>query len=244
MLSDEERIRYTRQLILKDMGESAQIKLKRATVLIAGAGGLGSPVSLYLAAAGVGNIIICDSDTVNLSNLNRQILHKTDRIGMPKTKSAQMSISELNPLINVDIFNERISNESIERITGQSSLIIDCLDNIETRYTINCYAIKKNIPIVHGGINGLGGQVSFIVPGKTPCLRCIFPAKTEQDPIPVLGATAGIIGSIQAVEAIKFLTGIQSSLENTLLLFDGFTMSFDKIAISKNPCCEACGELK
>ncbi|MDA3938119.1 MAG: ThiF family adenylyltransferase, partial [Spirochaetia bacterium] len=144
----------------------------------------------------------------------------------------------------INVYNERITSDSIERIAGGSVLLIDCLDNIESRYIINDFALNKNIPIVHGGINGMAGQVSLIVPGKTPCLKCIFPVKTPKKIIPVLGATAGVIGSIQAVEAIKFLSGLTSSLENILLIFDGVSMSFDKIEISKNPACEACGSLK
>jgi molybdopterin-synthase adenylyltransferase len=242
MISNEEKMRYGRQLILEDFGEEAQEKLKKSTVFIAGMGGLGSPAALYLAAAGVGNIKICDNDVIELSNLNRQIIHNTNRIDMLKAESAKKNLTSLNPTINIEAYTESISTESIEKLANQTILIIDCLDNIETRYIINEFALGNNIPIVHGGVRGLAGQASLIVPGKTPCLKCIFPVKPEKSTIPVLGATAGVIGSIQAMEAIKFLTGMPGSLENTLLLYDGSTQNFERISIIKDPDCEACGK--
>jgi molybdopterin-synthase adenylyltransferase len=241
MLSDEEKARYNKQLLIDGLTDTAQEKLKKSTVFIAGAGGLGSPVSYYLAAAGVGNIRICDNDKIELSNLNRQILHNTERIGMDKSDSARMSLSSLNPSISIKSYKEEIKVETIEELCGGAGIIIDCLDNIKTRYIINKFSLERDIPIIHGGINGMSGQISFIFPGKTPCLKCIFPIELENTEIPVLGAAAGVIGSIQAVEAIKYLTGIPVSVANILLLYDGFTQSFDRIEILKNPHCDACG---
>jgi len=243
MLSNDEKTRYTRQLLIDDMGDDAQEKLKDSTVFIAGAGGLGSPVSLYLAAAGVGNIKICDNDEIELSNLNRQIVHNTDRIGMAKAESAGKSLNSLNPSINIEIFNQAISTGSINETAFGCDLLIDCLDNIQTRYVINQYSIENEIPIVHGGINGLAGQISFLVPGKTFCLKCLFPTVLEKNIIPVLGATAGVIGSLQALEAVKYLTGTGTLLENILLYFDGFNQSFERIQFHRDPECKVCGSM-
>lgn len=226
-------------LLEKDFGFNQQ-KLSESTVFIAGAGGLGSPAAFYLAAAGVGRIIICDNDTIDISNLNRQILHSTGRLGIKKCESAASVLSDLNPEIIIEPKNVFIEGDPSELIDG-ADIIIDCLDNIEARYVLNSYSIKTGTPIVHGGINGYAGQISFIAPPETACIRCIFPEPyANNTPIPVLGATAGIIGSMQAMEAIKYLTGSGELLKNQLYIIDGFTLESEKLQLEKNPLCRAC----
>ena len=233
--------RYFRQILLeKDFGFN-QRKLAESTVFIAGAGGLGSPAAFYLAAAGVGRIIICDNDVIDMSNLNRQILHSTGRLGINKTDSAAKILSDLNPEIIIEPKKAFIEGNPTALIDG-ADIIIDCLDNIEARYVLNDYSIKTGTPVVHGGINGYAGQISFIAPPETACIRCIFPEPYKNEgPIPVIGATAGIIGSMQAMEAIKYLTGSGELLKNQLCIIDGFTCESEKLLIEKNPACKACG---
>ena len=242
MLSESELRRYSRQLHLDDGIKIDQERLKNSRVLIAGAGGLGSPVSMYLAAAGVGTLVICDNDEVELSNLNRQLLHGTAGIGRPKTDSAAERLRGINPEISIITFNTDIS-DSIEEAAANCDLIIDCLDNIATRYVINGYCMKHGVPLLHGGVRGLAGQVSMLMPPETACLRCIFPEDIgNKNPIPILGSTAGITGSIQATEAVKYLCTKKSSLKNRLLIFDGTEWEFTSIELSKNPACPACGK--
>ena len=232
--------RYLRQTLLSEDFGFSQEKLARATVFIAGAGGLGSPVAFYLAAAGVGRIIICDNDDIDISNLNRQILYSTTDIGKRKADTAATRLSALNPEIIIRPKDALISGDPSELIED-ADLIIDCLDNIETRYVINDYSVRTGVPIVHGGINGYAGQLSFICPPETPCIRCIFPESLPADePIPVIGATAGIIGSMQAIEAVKFLTCSGELLKNQLLIIDAFNNETVKLTIDKTPDCPAC----
>jgi len=239
-LSSKEKERYKRKIMLEDDYGFSQEKLKKSTVFIAGAGGLGSPAALYLAAAGVGRLIIADYDCLDLSNLNRQILHSTSGIGLLKADSAQKRLAELNPEIKVETHAVKI-NGNIAEVSAGADLIIDCLDNIEARYILNDYSLKTLTPIVHGGINGYAGQISFISPPETVCLRCIFPEPFKTDgPIPVIGASAGIIGSMQAMEAVKYLTGSGDLLKNKLLIIDGFTWEIADLNLEKNPECKAC----
>ena len=233
--------RYVRQLLLEEDFGFSQEKLQRSTVFIAGAGGLGSPVSYYLAAAGVGRIIICDNDEVSISNLNRQILHSTGRIGIKKVESAASVLRDLNPEIIIKPKDALISGDPAE-LVEDADLIMDCLDNVKTRWILNDYSIKTGVPIIHGGINGYAGQVSFISPRETACMRCIFAEELPDDrPIPVLGATAGLIGSLQAAEAVKFLTCSGELLKNQLLIIDTFTNEQMKLELEKTPGCPACG---
>lgn len=235
----EEQTRYQRQLILPNFGDEAQKKLKNATVLIVGAGGLGGPVCYYLAAAGVGKLIIADRDVVDLSNLNRQILHDTNDIGVAKTESAFETLSKLNP--EIEIHNCSIDDSKIDEVAKGTDILVDCLDNIETRQVLNRYSIKKKVPIMHAGIDGWNGQLSLLAPPETPCVNCLFDGAKDTDELkPVLGAVAGVIGTMQALEVIKFLLG-KSSLKNTLLYFDALSMEWTKIPIQRNAACEICG---
>lgn len=242
-LTDYDRTRYGRQMLIPGWGEAGQLKLKRASVFVAGAGGLGSPVSLYLAAAGVGEIRLCDADRVELSNLNRQILHTDGRIGALKAASADQTLRELNPAIRVVTYPDYIDANNVDRIVGRPDVVVDCLDNFETRYLLNTHCLKNHIPFVHGAISGLVGQLTFLDPPQTPCLRCIFPTPAPKTVFPVLGATPGVVGCLQAMEVLKFLTGTGSTLKNKLLIFDGEDMTFISVDVERAPACPDCGSL-
>jgi molybdopterin/thiamine biosynthesis adenylyltransferase len=242
-LTDYEKTRYSRQMLIDGWGETGQIKLKSSSVFIAGAGGLGSPVSIYLAIAGVGEIKICDADTVELSNLNRQILHTDARIGEPKAMSAGKTLAEMNPTISISTSPDLLDEKSVDKAVGQPDISVDCLDNFETRYLLNAYCTKHRIPLVHGAVWGMIGQTTFLYPPDTPCLRCIFPEAPPKETFPVLGATPGVIGCFQAMEVLKFLTGSGTNLKGRLLFFDGEEMTFNSVEVKRNPACPDCGHL-
>lgn len=243
-LTESDRVRYERQMMIPGWGEEGQLRLKRASAFIAGAGGLGSPVAIYLAVAGVGEIHICDADRIELSNLNRQILHTDDRIGELKAPSAGESLRALNPATNIFPCSDYVDLSNVEEIVGQPDIVVDCLDNYETRYLLNEYCLAKGIPFVHGAIEGFMGQVTFLSPPETPCLRCIFPEAPPKRMFPVVGATPGVIGTIQAMEALKHLTGIGTTLKNRLLIFEGEEMAFTSLRVERAPSCPACGALR
>lgn len=240
MLSQEEIKRYTRQMMMDGWGEETQEKLKNSTVFIAGAGGLGSPVSIYLAVAGVGNIRICDFDSPDWSNLNRQILHNHNRIGINKAISAKQTLDELNPQINITALPVKITAENVDELIGDSAIIMDCMDNFPTRYILNECAIRKKIPLVFGSIWGMEGRLSFLTPPETPCLKCMFPEAPPSETFPVVGATPGVIGSLQAIEAIKYLTGTGQNLKNKILVWEGRKMEFKTYKAYKDPECVLC----
>lgn len=241
MLPTDDLQRYKRQLLIDGWDEKAQEKLKESHVFIAGSGGLGSPLLMYLAVAGVGNLTVCDFDRVDLTNLNRQTLHNDRRIGMPKAESARVALVALNPTISITALEEKITGQNAERLTGRADILVDCLDNVDARHHLNAVAVKRHIPMVHAGITGLQGQITFLHPPETPCLACFFPERETKGPIPVLGATPGILGAMQAMETIKYLTGIGENLRNRLLFFDGMDMNFATVKIARNPRCRACG---
>lgn len=243
-LTEYDLARYKRQLLIHGWGEQGQERLKRARVFIAGAGGLGSPVSIYLAVAGVGTITIGDFDKPDLSNLNRQILYTDADIGKLKAETAAEKLRQLNPGITVSASVERLDENSIERIIGPVDLILDCLDNFDTRYLLNDYSIRHGIPLIHGAIWGLSGQITFLNPPGTPCLRCLFPSAPPKEIFPVAGVTPGITGCLQATEALKYLSGIGPSLLGKLLVFDAETMTFSTLAIEPQPDCPACSKLR
>jgi len=240
-LTEREIERYNRQMLIRDWGEEGQKKLRAATVFIAGAGGLGSPVSIYLAAAGIGRIRICDNGEPELSNLNRQILHAEKDIGKNKTFSAKETLCEINPHVEVVALPEKITAESIDRLAGGSDIIIDCLDNFPARHILNRYAVDKQLPFIHAGIYGLSGQLTFIHAPATPCLYCLFSGSPPPAVSPVAGVTPGVIGVLEATEAIKYLTGIGENLKGRLLIWDGEAMEFQTVAVQKDPDCPVCG---
>jgi molybdopterin/thiamine biosynthesis adenylyltransferase len=242
MLTEDEVIRYTRQLPIKGCGTEIQIKLKRSRVFVAGTGGLGSPLLFYLTAVGVGNLIICDFDKIELSNLNRQILHSETNINRQKVDSTYSTLMDRNRNISITRVYEKLTRKNAERLIDNAELIIDCLDNFQTRHILNEYSVKKGIPMIHAGVSEFQGQITFLHPPKTACLACFYPQtpEKEKEPVPIIGATAGVLGSLQAIEAIKYLTGIGENLINRLLFWDGLEMRFESIMLSKNKKCKAC----
>ncbi|MEJ2313624.1 MAG: HesA/MoeB/ThiF family protein [Nitrospirota bacterium] len=244
MLSEQELKRYNRQMLMEGWGEETQRRLKGASVFIAGAGGLGSPVSIYLAVAGVGHIRICDYDSPDWSNLNRQILHNHNRIGTNKAVSAAQTLRELNPDITVTAFTDKIVEENVDELIGESDIVLDCMDNFPTRYLLNASAMRKGIPLVFGSIWGMEGRLSFIQPPETPCLECIFPEAPPSEIFPVVGATPGVVGSLQAMEALKYLSGCGKNLKGKLLVWDGVNTEFRNLRAYRDPQCPACGNGK
>jgi adenylyltransferase/sulfurtransferase len=240
-LTQSDLARYDRQMLIDGWGKAGQQRLKASTVFIAGAGGLGSPVAIYLAVAGVGHIRICDSDRVERSNLNRQILHPDARTGDPKAGSAAGSLMALNPDIQVDAISAHLDTDSVDDLVGKPDVLVDCLDNFGTRYLLNDYCLKHGIPFVHGAVRGMMGQTTFLTPPDGPCLRCIFPEAPPKEVFPVVGATPGIIGGIQALETLKFLTGVGTTLKRRLLIFEGEEMVFTEIKVERSERCPACG---
>jgi len=230
--------------MLKKLGVEGQLKLRNARVLVVGAGGLGSPVLFYLVAAGVGSIRIVDSDKVELCNLNRQILHWETDLGKWKTASAEEKLKCLNSKVHIDAVNKSLTKDNARSLVRDVDLVIDALDTVEARQTLNEACVAEKKPLIHGAIEGFYGQVTTVIPEETPCLRCILPPSVKRRRFPVVGATAGVIGSIQVLEAIKLITGIGEPLKSRLLLFDAEYARFDLIKISRNPYCPVCGSLR
>jgi adenylyltransferase/sulfurtransferase len=243
MLTPEERERYDRQIIIRGIGEEGQAKLKRARVLVAGAGGLGSPISIYLAVAGVGTIRLVDHDEVELSNLNRQVLHEDQDTGRKKVDSALEKLKRLNKCVAIEAIAETITEESIARLADGCDLIVDAMDNMPTRYVLNKAAIERRIPFFHGAVYGFEGRVMTIIPGQTACLWCIYKGHIASGKFPVIGVAPAVIGCMQATEVIKYLTGIGELLANRLLIYDGLNLEFTKLAVERDPDCLHCGHL-
>ena len=240
-LTEEDRTRYHRHMMIGGWGEAGQQKVKSARVFVAGAGGLGSPASIYLAVAGVGRLVICDFDAPELSNLNRQILHNDSRIGMNKAESAKLTLEQLNPSIEVEALGVRMEAENIDDLVGDADIIVDCMDNYPTRYVLNECAMRKAIPLVHASVWGLEGRLTFIQVPETPCLRCIFPEAPPREVFPVLGAAPGMIGCLEAIEVVKYLTGVGENIKGMLLVWDGTDMEFTCYPVKRDPKCSACG---
>lgn len=242
MLSTDEMLFYSRQLGIPAWGAEVQEKLKNSKVFVAGNGGLGSPVLYYLTAAGIGTLFICDCDRVDITNLNRQIIHDFGNIGELKVDSAQQSLSRLNPFISIVPINKKITARNADALVGDAHIIIDCLDNFETRHVLNRVSVRRRIPMVHAGVAEFRGQMTFLNPPETPCLACFMNMKDRKarGKIQIAGATPGVMGSLQAVEAIKYLAGFGPSLKNKLLFWDGLSMKFETITIGKNKRCPAC----
>jgi molybdopterin/thiamine biosynthesis adenylyltransferase/rhodanese-related sulfurtransferase len=248
-LSPEQRTRYSRHLLIPEVGEDGQQRLLDARVLLVGAGGLGSPASLYLAAAGVGTLGIVDADVVDESNLQRQIVHSTDRLGEPKVASAKRTLEALNPDVTVVPFQERLTSENVDRILGEGwDVIVDGADNFPTRYLVNDASVWHGIPVVHGSIFRFEGQTTVFAPGAGPCYRCLFPQPPPPELAPscaeggVLGVLPGIIGSLQANEALKLILERGETLAGRLLLFDALGATFDEVTVRRDPECPVCGE--
>jgi adenylyltransferase/sulfurtransferase len=244
----EERMeRYSRHILLKEVGVEGQRRLWNARVLIIGAGGLGAPAALYLAAAGVGTLGIADGDTVELSNLQRQVIHFSEDVGKSKAASAEDKIRRINPDVNVRVHPEFVRAENIIPLIEQYDFVIDGTDNFAAKFLINDACVLTGRPYSHGGILEFSGQTMTVMPGKSACYRCVFPSPPPPGVVPtcsqagVLGAIAGMLGTIQAAEALKFATGAGTPLVNALLIFDALDMSFRKVPLRRNPKCPVCG---
>jgi molybdopterin/thiamine biosynthesis adenylyltransferase/rhodanese-related sulfurtransferase len=248
-LDAPKRSRYSRHLLIPEVGEQGQLKLLDSKVLLIGAGGLGSPASLYLAAAGIGRLGIVDADVVDESNLQRQIVHSTEVIGEPKVQSAKRTIEALNPDVEVVAYEERLTSENVDRILADGwDVIVDGADNFPTRYLVNDASVWHDIPVVHGSIYRFEGQVTVFKPGAGPCYRCLFPTPPPPELAPscaeggVLGVLPGIIGSLQANETLKLALGIGEPLVGRLLLFDALSTELSEVSIRRDPNCPVCGD--
>ena len=246
-LNPEQQRRYGRQLGLPEIGEAGQRRLLDARVLIVGAGGLGSPVILYLAAAGVGCLGVADGDDVDLSNLQRQVLHDTPGVGHAKASSAGERVKALNPDVTVIRFAQRMDAGNVQAAVRGHDVVVDCTDNFHTRYLLNDACVIERRPLVHGSVFEYEGQASTFTPGDGPCYRCLFPAPPPPDlsggngPM-VLGPVPGLIGMIQAAEVVKLILGVGVTLSGRLLLYDALRMRFHELELKRDPACPACGD--
>ena len=246
--TDEQIERYSRHIILPEVGGAGQQKMLEARILLLGAGGLGSPAAYYLAAAGIGNLGIVDFDQVDLSNLQRQIIHSTERIGMLKTESAKKTIQALNPDVNVTLYNEKIDSSNIISIIKDYDYVVDGSDNFPTRYLVNDACVMENKTLIHGSIYRFEGQVTVFKPNSGPCYRCLYPEPPPPEMSPncqeggVLGVLAGIIGNLQVVEVLKLILGIGEPLVGKLLTYDALKTEFRNLNLRKDASCPLCGE--
>ena len=249
IMKNEQLERYSRNILLKEIGIKGQEKLLSSKVLVIGAGGLGSPAIMYLAEAGIGTIGIADKDAVELTNLNRQIIHTTDNVGKSKTESAKDTITKLNPNINIKLHNGLITKDNISNIISEYDFIIDATDNFETKFLINDYCVLNKKPFSHAGVVGLQGQLMTYVPGSC-CYRCVFKEPPPKDCVPtcsqagILGAVAGVTGTLQAIEAVKYLLSIGKLLTGYLLTYDALTCEFRKIKLpERDKDCPVCNKI-
>ena len=255
-LTDAQRDRYSRHILLPEVGEAGQVKLLKSKMLLLGAGGLGSPAALYLAAAGVGTLGVVDADVVDASNLQRQIIHATSRVGEPKVESAAKAIAELNPDVKVVGYRERMTSANVDRLFADYDVIVDGTDNFPTRYLVNDASVFLGKPVVHGSIFRFDGQVTTFIPEKaakklgvdaSPCYRCLYPEPPPPHLAPscqeagVLGLLCGIIGTLQATEAIKLVLGKGTSLGGRLVTYDSLKMKFRELRLRRDPQCPVCG---
>lgn len=248
MLTCDEEARYARQIVIPQIGKEGQEKLKSSKVLIVGAGGLGSPSAMYLACAGVGTIGIVDEDVVSISNLQRQILHGSDNLGMRKVESAKRTLGRLNPHVHVITYDIKLSEDRAQSIIAGYDLVVDAVDNLPTRYIVNdaCQKLKK--PLIEAGVMKFDGMILTILPGKGPCFRCVFPLPPPDGiagtgwEMGIFGPIPGIIGCMQAVEAVKVLLDIGNPLVGRLIMLSAFDMSWHEIKVSQDPNCATCGK--
>lgn len=246
-MDDRELIRYSRQMILPDWGAEGQVRLREACALVVGAGGLGSPVAMYLAAAGIGRLVLVDDDTVELANLQRQILHGTGDEGRAKTESARETLEALNPHVRVDTVNERLDESSADTLVAGADVIIDGSDNFRTRYAVNAACVDAGKPLVTGSVIRWEGQVTVLRPEKGgPCYACLFPPEATEEEAPcaeagIVAPLPGIVGSMQALEAMKLIAGVGECLEGRLLGFDARAARWTERRYARDPQCPVCG---
>lgn len=244
MLNERELIRYDRQIRVSGFGVEGQIKLKKSKVLVAGLGGLGAPAALYLAAAGIGKIVLVDREKVELSNLNRQIIHWTEDIGKKKVESALEKLRRLNPEIEVEGVVNEVNEENVYDLVKKVDVVVDGMDNFKTRFILNEACVRSRKPFVHAAVYGLEGRLMTIIPRKGPCLKCLIPMEpTEISPVPVLGATPAIMASMQVMETVKIIVGVGEPLVGKLLVFDGNSMEFLQVSVNRIENCPVCGNV-
>jgi adenylyltransferase/sulfurtransferase len=236
--------RYDRQMLIRQIGRTGQKRLKKAAVVIVGAGGLGSATAMYLAAAGVGHLRLIDSDVVEAANLNRQLLHWQKDVGRPKSTSALEKLTQLNPDIHVEVRNAKIHPHNAADMLAGCNAVVDALDNLAARHIVNRAALAGGIAFFHGAVNGFEGRAMTILPGRSACLHCLYRGPLPEDVTPVIGVTPGIIGTIQATEVIKFLLGKGALLTNRMIHYNGLAMEFRQFRIRPNPNCDHCGDLQ
>ena len=245
-LSDQELMRYSRQIMLPKFDVAGQLALKNSNVLIAGMGGLGSPAALYLAAAGVGKLTIVDHDVVDTSNLQRQVIHGEASLGLPKVESARERLQEINPLVQVHSISQKLEGDAILALIQSADLVLDCTDNFATRFAINKYCVQSRKPLVSGAAIRMEGQISVFDPrqAENPCYQCLYPEGDEQalscSEAGVMSPLVGIIGSMQAMEAIKLLSGLGETLTGKLLMLDAMSMQWRSLKLKKDPDCSCC----
>jgi Dinucleotide-utilizing enzymes involved in molybdopterin and thiamine biosynthesis family 2 len=248
-MNDDQLLRYARHILLDEFGIEGQERLASARVLIVGAGGLGSPAALYLAAAGVGHIILADDDEVDLSNLQRQILHGQDRVGMPKAESGRLTLAALNPTVHVQPLVQRLNDDDLLRLVGEVDLVLDCCDNFNTRHAVNRACVARRKPLVSGAAIRFSGQISVfdLRDDSAPCYHCLFPEGEDVEELRcattgVLGPLVGVVGAVQAIEAIKVLAGMGEPLVGRLLCLDALTMQWQTLRYGRDTACAVCGE--
>ena len=248
MLNDSELLRYSRHLLLEEVGETGQQALKKAKVLIIGMGGLGSPASLYLAAAGIGHLVLSDFDTIDVSNLQRQITYQSDDVGESKVEVTKRKLQQINPEIKVRSINKSMAADQLTMELTMADLVLDCTDNMESRQLINKACVDAKIPLIVGAAIRFEGQLMFFDHSEadSPCYHCLFPSSEEQtlncSNSGIIGPVVGTIGTLQALEVIKYFVGLPSGIKNKLKLFDGKTLDWQTFAINKDPKCKVCGQ--
>lgn len=239
--------RYERNIKIREIGEEGQEKLSRSSVLVIGAGGLGSPAAFYLAAAGVGRIGLADADVVSLSNLQRQILHRTEDLGRKKVESGRDTLLRLNPELKVDTYPVFLTNDNIREVIRPYDFILECTDNFESKFLVNDACVEEGKPFCHASIVQFSGELMTVVPGQGPCYRCVFHRPPREGAVPtarevgIIGALGGIFGSLQALEAVRYLTGIGELAVGRILYFDGMDLEWQTVETARDPACSACG---
>jgi molybdopterin/thiamine biosynthesis adenylyltransferase len=243
MLTDEERQRYSRQMMLSGFGEEGQKKLREANVSIVGIGGLGCTVSIQLTLAGIGQLSLIDYGRVERSNLNRQNLYDQEDIGQFKVDVAREKLARLNPNVQIEADRTKIDEDNVCKILGGCALVVDGLDTLDARYALNKFALFRNLPLVHGGVYGYEGRVTTIIPGKTPCLKCLYHVAQKAGEVPIFGAVPAVIGSLQSLEVTKYILGIGRLLAGRLMIYDGLSQKFVEVQTQFDPHCTDCSVL-
>jgi molybdopterin-synthase adenylyltransferase len=243
MLTPDELERYDRQLLIREMGPAGQERLKQAKIAIAGAGGLGSTVAIYLAAAGVGTIGLIDHDKVKLTNLNRQILHWTGDVGRKKIASAAEKLKSMNPWTKIVAVDQMIADNNVADLLSDFDGIVDALDNLQTRLLINKAALDHGVPLFHGAVRAFEGRVMTVIPGKTACLGCVYRGVMPEEKFPVIGVASAVVGALQATEVIKCVACIGKLLTDKFMVYDGLNMGFTELSVRRNPNCPHCASI-